>query len=141
MEYEYLLVNDLRGLYSTYFLINYNNKKQTMPEMIYSFFKKPDDLINNKNLSLIRDRLKSTRKQIKNAGWLHAFFIVVSFWIAFVFDCVSFLYNLIFDYDFHFADILNFVFFLFKSIIINFSPMIFHDFSPKLSKNLKNVIF
>ena len=145
MDYEYLLVNDLKGLYSTYFLLNYNNKKQTIPEMIYSFFKNPEDLMNDKNWTVITGQIKSTRKQIKNAGWLHALFIVVSFLFTFVFDCVTFLYNLIFDYDFHCADILKFVVFLIKSIVISFSSMIFHEVSPfyasNMSKNFKNIFF
>lgn len=145
MDYEYLLVNDLRGLYSTYFLMNYNNKKQTIPEMIYSFFKNPDDLMNDKNFSLMTKQLKSTREDIKNSGWLHACFVLVTFLLTLVFDCVSFFYNLIFDYNFHYTDIFKFVFFLIKSIVINVFSLVFLDFSPisigSWSKNFKSIFF
>ena len=40
MDYENLLVNDLKGLHSNYYLINYDKKSSSISEMIYSIVQK-----------------------------------------------------------------------------------------------------
>ena len=119
MDYENLLVNDLKGLHSNYCLINYDKKSPSISEMIYSIIQKRFDFsIKEKN---VKQNHKNKALSFFNLILLLSFFI-----IDFSFKIATFFYKLIFNFDFNYKFIIELVTSTFKSSANN-AAMIFYD--------------
>ena len=130
-EYEFLLVNDLRGLYSSYFLIN-NNKKKTffysITDRIYSYLN-PDDNLQDKNQ--IRFSVDSGKKNHKNSSFfLMNLFNIALFVMGFFFNLAIksfiFLFDLLVNFNFQYSAIFKLFFHVLKSMLINLSSFSFN---------------
>lgn len=123
MDYENLLVNDLKGLHSNYYLINYDKKSSSISEMIYSIIQKRFDFsVKEKNVK--QNQTKSSKN--KALSFFNLILLLSFFIIDFSFKIATFFYKLIFNFDFNYKFIIELITSTFKSSANN-AAMIFYD--------------
>lgn len=139
-DYESLVLNDIRGLYSSYYLINKNKKRPTfsLKEKLTSYLN-PDKTNQIRLSDLDYDDCSSSKSLFSSLMGLIKFGLFIASFIIHLFvNTTLFFIDLVFNFNNRSTNIFNFFIISIKSTLTNLSTVLIDPSAQSFDGILKN---